>query len=122
MLNLVHPKPNRFYVIHDLIGLHYHFRLRTCLSQLRGHKFHHNFFVTPTNLCSCHQGIEDVNYFCLNVCFANHRARLSASITTILLRYNLTELANDAEFYLYGHTSISYLMIIKKYYTQRLKT
>ena len=92
-----------FYDNHDPIGIHYLFQLRTGLTPLRGH--HHNFLDIPTDLCSCHQGIEHVNHFlfeCLH--FANHRA---VNITSIELRYNLTELANDAEFYRYGHADLT---------------
>ena len=108
ILKLIRPKPKSFYGIHDPIGLHYLFQLRTELSPLRSHKHRHNFRDTPNDICSCHHGIEDNNHFlfeCLQ--FANHRANLAVDITNILIRNNLIELANDAELYLYGHPLLS---------------
>ena len=108
ILKIIRPKIKSFYDIHDPIGLHYLFQLRTGLSPLRSHKNRHKFRDTPTDICNCHQGIEDINHFlfeCLQ--FAIHRATLAVDITNILLRNNLIELANDAEFYLYGHSRLS---------------
>ena len=103
-LKIIRPTPKSFYNIHDPIGLHYLFQLRTELSPLRSHKHRHKFLDTPTDICSCHQGIEDNNHF-LFECphFAIHRANLAVDITDILMRNNLIEHANDVEFYLYGH-------------------
>ena len=43
------PKPKSFFGIHDPVGLHYLFQLRTELSPLRSHKHRHNFLDTPTD-------------------------------------------------------------------------
>ena len=104
ILKIIRPEPKSFYGIHDPTGFHYLFQLRTELSPLRSHKHHHNFLDTPTDICSCNRGTEDNKHFlfdCLH--FANHRAILAVDIINILLRNNLMQLANDAEFYLYGH-------------------
>ena len=101
------PNPKSFYGIHDPIGIHYLFQLRTELSPLSSHKHRHNFRDTPTDICSCQNGIEDNNHFLFEcLLFANHRATLAVNITNILLRYNLIALANNVNFYLYGHPNL----------------
>ena len=59
IFKIIRPNHKSVYEIHDPIGLHYLFQLRTALSPLQGHKFHHNFRDTPTNTCICNQGVED---------------------------------------------------------------
>ena len=108
ILELTRPQPKSFYNIHDPIGLHYLFQLRTGLSPLRCHKFRHNFQDTPDENCSCNHGFEDTSHFlftCLN--FTIHRASLAVDIINILRKYNLLNLANNAKFYLYGHRELS---------------
>ena len=108
ILKLIRPQPKSFYNIHDPIGLHYIFQLRTGLSPLRCHKFRHNFQDTPDENCICNHGFEDISHFlftCLN--FTIHRASRAVDITNILGKYNLLNLANNAEFYLYGHRDLS---------------
>lgn len=108
ILKSIRPKPKSFYGIHDPIGLHYLFQLRTELSPLRSHKYRHNFRDTPTDICSCLQSIEDNNHFLFEcLLFANHRATLAVDITNILLRNNLIEHANDVDLYLYGHPRLT---------------
>ena len=77
------------------------------LSPLRSHKKHHNFADTPSDICPCNQGIENTRHFlfeCLT--FATHRARLAVTVTDVLYRNNLIDLANKEELYLYGHPSL----------------
>ena len=108
ILKIIRPIPKSFYNIHDPIGIHYLFQLRTELSPLRSHKFRHNFLDTPTDICSCNQGSEDNKHFLFEcLLFAIHRAPLAVNITNILLRNNLIELADDVDFYLYGHPRLA---------------
>ena len=61
------------------------------LSPLRSHKKHHNFADTPSDICSCNQGVEYTRYFlfeCLS--FATHRASLAVTVTDGLHRNNLS--------------------------------
>ena len=57
------PNANSIFGIHDPKGLRYIFQLRVSLSLLRIHKLRHNFDDTPSDICSCNQGIEDTNHF-----------------------------------------------------------
>ena len=108
ILKIIRPIPKSFYDIHDPIGLHYLFQLRTELSPLRSHKFRHNFSDTPTDICSCNEGSEDNKHFLFEcLLYAIHRAPLAVNITNILLRNNLIELADDVDFYLYGHPRLA---------------
>ena len=104
ILKIIRPNSKSLYGIHHPNGLHYLLQLRTELSPLRSHKYRHNFRDTPIDICICNQGIENTSHFlfeCLH--FAIHRARLAVDITNILRQNNLLNLANNVDFYLYGH-------------------
>ena len=108
IIKIIRPRPKSIYNIHDPLGLHYLFQLRTGLSPLRSHKFSHNFQDTPTNICSCTRGVEDENHFLFEcLLFANHRVTLAVNVTNILTRNNLADLANNIELYLYGHSRLN---------------
>ena len=110
ILKLIRPNFKSIYDIHDPIGLHFLFQLRTGLSPLRSHKCHHNFADTPTDNCICNRGVENSHHY-LFECFqfATQRVDLAVNINNILQNYNM-ELnpANDVEFYLYGHSDLSF--------------
>ena len=84
MNTFLRPNANSVFGIHDPIGLRYLFQLRVSLSPFRNHKFRHNFGDTPSDTCSCNQGIEDTNHFLL-FCpiYIMTRAKLVASVTNI---------------------------------------
>ena len=108
ILKTIRPVSKSVYNIHDPIGIHYLFQLRTGLSPLRSHKYRHNFLDTPTEICSCNQGVETTNHFlfeCLD--FAIPRVDLAVDTTNILRKYNLLNLANNVDFYLYGHSNLT---------------
>ena len=74
------------------------------LSPLRSHKKRHNFADTSSDICSCNQGIEETRHFLFECSrFATHRAGLAVTVTDVLHRNNLIDLANNLELYLYGH-------------------
>ena len=78
------------------------------LSSLRYHKKHHNFIDTPSDKCFCDNGIEDTNHFFFSCLFyATQRATLASSVIEILQKYNLNNLGNQSELYLYGHHSLN---------------
>ena len=108
VLKIIRPIPTNTYGIHDPIGLHYLFQLRTGLSPLRSHKFRHRFLDTPTDICNCNQGIENTSHFIFECFqFAIHRVSLAVEITNILQQYNILNFANNIDFYLYGHPNLS---------------
>ena len=90
MNTFLRPNANSIFGIHDPKGLRYIFQLRVSLSPLRSHKFRHNFDDTPSDICSCNQGIEDTNHlllFCLS--YIMPRATLVASVSNTLQKHNL---------------------------------
>ena len=108
ILKTIRPFSKSVYNIHDPIGIRYLFQLTTGLSPLRSHKYRHNFLDTPTDNCICNQGIENTSHFlfeCLQ--FAIPRIDLAVDITNILRQYNLLNLANSVDFYLYGHSDLT---------------
>ena len=107
ILRTIRPNHKSVYDIHDPIGLHYLFQLRTEVSPLQAHKYRHNFCDTPTNNCSCNQGIEDTGHFLFECCnFATHRVSLAVDVTNILRKHNLLNFANNVNLYLYGEPRI----------------
>ena len=110
ILKIKRPNSKSIYDIHDPTGLHYLFQLRTGLSPLRSHKHHHNFVDTPTENCICNRGVENTYHY-LFECFyfAIHRVELTVNINNILQNYNQAlNLANEVDFYLYGHSELSF--------------
>ena len=107
-MKTIRPVSKSVYNIHDPIGIRYLFQLRTGLSPLCSDKYRHNFLDTPTDNCICNQGIENTSHFlfeCLQ--FAIPRIDLAVDITNILRQYNLLNLANNVDFYLYGHSDLT---------------
>ena len=93
MLSLIRPEAKLIYVIHDSIGLRYLFQLRVSLSSLRSLKRRHNFIDTSSDICHCHQGIQDTNHFLFSCpTYVNQRATLVISVNEILRENNLNQL------------------------------
>ena len=63
ILSLIRPKAKSIFGIHDPLGLRYLFQMRVNLSPLRSHKKQHNFADTPSDICECNLGIEDIHHF-----------------------------------------------------------
>ena len=63
ILSLIRLKKKDIFGIHDPLGLRYLLQLRVGLSLLRYHKKCHNFIDTPSAICLCNNGIEDINHF-----------------------------------------------------------
>ena len=70
MLNLIRPKCNETYGIHNPTGLKLLTRLRLGLSHLNDHKFNHNFRDCINPLCSCSLSVENnVQFFYTAIIF-----------------------------------------------------
>jgi len=108
LLKSLRPVPKCVYGIHDPIGLHYLFQIRTGLSPLRSHKFRHGFRDTPTDICICNFDVEDTKHFLFECpLFAINRGILAVDVTNILQRENHLELANEVKLYLYGNSNLT---------------
>ena len=107
ILSFIRPEKKSIFNIHDPLGLRYLFYLRVGLSPLRSHKNRHGFADTPLDNCLCNHGAEDTNHF-LFLCpfYATQRATLIASVTEILLKYNLEIVINQTHLFLYGYRNI----------------
>ena len=96
ILSLIRPTPKSIFGVHHPLGFRYLFQLRVNASPLRSHKIHHNFFDTPSDICHCNQGIEDVSHFLISCpSFATQRVTLAISEIEILQRNNLNHLSNQ---------------------------
>ena len=106
--SLIRPEKKNIFGIHDPSGVRYLFQLRVGLSPLRYHKNRHNFIDTPSNECPCNHGIEDTNHFLFLCSFYDiQRATLLNTVIEIIRKYNLNNLGNQSNLYLYGHRSIN---------------
>ena len=78
------------------------------LSPLRSHKWRYNFADTPSEMCSCNQGIEDTSHY-LFLCpsYAIERAIPVANVIHILQKNKINNSGNQLQLYLYGHRSIN---------------
>ena len=84
MLNLIRPKCNETYGIHNPTGLELLTRLRLGLSHLNDHKSNHNFKDCINPLCSCSLSVENnVHFFLLCHHFSLQRQILMNYIKSI---------------------------------------
>ena len=70
---LIRPKTKSTFGIHDPVGLQYLFQLRVSVSPLRSHKWRHNFIDTPSEICRCNHGIEDIRISYIHVLFTQFK-------------------------------------------------
>ena len=107
LTSLFRPMPRPMFLLHDPVGVRTLFQLRLGLSSLRHHKKRHNFIDTPSDICLCNQGIENIcHYFTLCPFYVTARTKLRASANAILERNNLTFPVREEHLYLYGHSSL----------------
>ena len=78
LLQFVRPLENSVFTCHNPIGIKYLTRLRLGLSNLRYHKFKHDFLDTVDPLCSCSTAIENTVHYFL------HRPNFSTAQNTFL--------------------------------------
>ena len=84
MFNLIRPKCNETYGIHNPTGLKLLIRLRLGLSHLNDHKFNHNFRDCINPLCSCSLSVENnVHFFLHCYHFSLQRQTLMNNIKSI---------------------------------------
>ena len=57
LLKTIIPEHRSIFSVHDPDNLRYLYQLRVGLSNLRSHKYNHNFKDTPTDACRCGTGI-----------------------------------------------------------------
>ena len=109
LLSFFRPVCKSTFSLHDSDGLRYLFQLRVGLSPLRLHKNRHNFIDTPSDICTCNQGVEDAHHF-LFLCpfFINQRRSLMNNVNNVLQKNNLT-LPVESNLYLYGHPTFDNL-------------
>ena len=108
LISLVRPNLKSIFGLHDPVNLRYLFQLRMGLSHLRYHKKRHSFADTPSDMCLCNSGVEDVSHFLLFCPFyVSHRESLVSLVHEILVRNDLTIPQNPTDLYLYGHPSLS---------------
>ena len=109
IFSIIRPIAKSIYGIHDPIGIHYLYQLRTGLSPLRNHKFRHKFGDTPTATCICNQDIEDNNHFLLQCMrFEIYRTHLIDNLNNVKERNSHLELVVNVDFLLNGHSRLSF--------------
>ena len=111
LIQLVRPPKRSIFNIHDLDGVKLLTRLRVEFSDLRSHRFNHNFHSPdPSRLCKT--GIEDNEHFLLHCpCFSSQRKGLLDLISSLTgteaMRLSSKELCR---FLLYGHNDLSVIV------------
>ena len=108
LISTVRPKAKSVYDIFDPNHLRFIFQLRVGLSNLRSHKFHHNFSDTLSELCLCGHGVEDTKHFLLDCSMYDlQRNELMQNVAEILNRYEPNLVDDLSIFLLYGHPSLN---------------
>ena len=94
LLKFIKPKANSVFFIRDSNGLKLLTRLRLGLSQLREHKFNHNFLDTLNPLCSCSLEVESTTHFFLR---CHHFTQIRVTLMNKLnqIDANITELSEQ---------------------------
>ena len=84
LFRLIKPLENSIYNIHDPLGIKLLTRLRLEFSQLRDHKFRHNFQDTLNPMCTCSLEPENTSHFLLHCHNHNNpRITLMSDLSTI---------------------------------------
>ena len=91
MLKIFRPPKKTLFGIFDTSGIKLLFQLRVGLSQLKHHKFKHNFQDTPNETCLCQNGPETTHHYLLNCpLHTGPRQILLNSINQILHLHSLS--------------------------------
>ena len=108
ILQAIRPNFSSVYNIFDPIGLKLLTRLRTNLSHLREHKFHHKFKDTPSSVCRCNVENETTKHYLLRCSFyIDLRKTLLVNIDIIV--GTMSNLPDDdlVHLLLYGNNTLS---------------
>ena len=111
MLKIFRPTKKKIFGIYDTSGIKLLFQLRVGLSQLKHHKFKHNFQDTPNETCLCKNGPETTHHYLLNCpLHTGPRQILLNSINQILHLHSLSHANGDnlVKILLYGHDNPSW--------------
>ena len=108
LLCFIRPLSRSTFDIRDYTGLKLVYQIRVGLSQLKYHKFKHNFADTPSDWCDCHCAPEDTAHFLFKCPFYTvPRLKLISHVSKILTENLLTPLLENSNVYLYGHHSLN---------------
>ena len=101
-LQIIRPEKRSTFKVSDLNGIKLLTRLRVKFSDLRKHKFRHNFYVTP--MCMCSEDTETTEHYLLRCLrYADHRGILFDTVTSIIQNDVFTFQENDlCSLLLYG--------------------
>ena len=108
LLAFVRPRKSHVFNIHDPHGLKLLTRLRVNFSQLREHKFRHNFRDTINPLCSCGLAIESTKHYLLRCSFfSSERKTLVDKVADVI--GDISHLSDDKliDLLLYGSDSLT---------------
>ena len=111
--NYIRSPENLLFGISDKIGVKLLTKIRVNFSDLRDHRFHHNFNCT-TPVCRC--GLDDetsVHYFLRCPMFTNERANLLSKISDII-QSDVSVLPNEHLLYILLYGSNMYNFIANK--------
>ena len=93
LIELIQPNKRSVYKVVDLKGVQLLTRLRVNFSDLREHRFRHNFFVTP--VCMCNEADETTEHYLLRCRLHRlHRvALLELENVSIILKFDVSTLS-----------------------------
>ena len=109
LARLIRPSKKSYFGIHDIEGIQLLTRLQVQFSDLREHKFRHNFWCSNL-MCLCQTGIENNEHFFLHCPrHNNHRRDLLGRISNVddvdIINLSSTDLCS---LLLYGNSCFSF--------------
>ena len=105
LLGRIRPPKRPTFNIYDIEGIKLLTRLRVEFSDLRNHRYRHNFHC-PSPICLCQTGIEDNEHFLLHCPRFSSRRRVLLDLVSKSVKFDIMRLSSKelCNLLLYGHS------------------
>ena len=105
LLGRIRPPKRPTFNIYDIEGIKLLTRLRIEFSDLRSHRYRHNFHC-PSPICLCQTGIEDNEHFLLHCPRFSSRQRVLLDLVSKSVKFDIMRLSSKelCNLLLYGHS------------------
>ena len=111
LIQIVRPVKRSFLNVHDLYGVKLLIWLRVEFSDLRSHRYNHNFHCTESS-CFCQTGVEDNEHFLLHCPRFSTQHKTLLDLVSNLVGTDIMCLSSKelCTLLLYGNNDFSYLV------------
>ena len=111
LIQIVRPVKRSFFHVHDLYGVKLLTWLCVEFSDLRSHRYNHNFHCSEPS-CSCQTGVEDNEHFVLHCPRFSTQRKTLLDLVSNLVGIDIMLLSSKelCTLLLYGNNNFSYLV------------